>query len=124
MQIKADEISKIIREQIEGYERQTDLAEVGTILSVGDGIGRIYGLEKVMAGELLELPQHGGPQIAVQLSHFLILCHCPDDNTKVFRLDGLNKAKETLAFFAAGNFFGYTHGIGKGDQYQVPSSQR
>jgi F-type H+-transporting ATPase subunit alpha len=56
MQIKVDEISKIIRQQIDGYDRQTDLAEVGTILSVGDGIARIYGLEKVMAGELLELP--------------------------------------------------------------------
>jgi F-type H+-transporting ATPase subunit alpha len=58
MQIKVDEISKIIRQQIEGYDRQTDLAEVGTILSVGDGIARIYGLEKVMAGELLELPHN------------------------------------------------------------------
>jgi F-type H+/Na+-transporting ATPase subunit alpha len=56
MQIKVDEISRIIRQQIEGYERRTDLAEVGTILSVGDGIARIYGLDKVMAGELLELP--------------------------------------------------------------------
>jgi F-type H+-transporting ATPase subunit alpha len=56
MQIKVDEISKIIRQQIEGYDRETDLAEVGTVLSVGDGIARIYGLEKVMAGELLALP--------------------------------------------------------------------
>ncbi len=56
MQIKADEISKLIRQQIEGYERATDSAEVGSILSVGDGIARIYGLQKVMAGELLALP--------------------------------------------------------------------
>ena len=56
MQIKVDEISKILRQQIEGYERQTDLAEIGHIVSVGDGIGRIYGLEKAMSGELLELP--------------------------------------------------------------------
>jgi F-type H+-transporting ATPase subunit alpha len=58
MEIKVDEISKIIRQQIEGFERQTDTAEVGTVISVGDGIARIYGLEKAMAGELLELP-HG-----------------------------------------------------------------
>jgi F-type H+/Na+-transporting ATPase subunit alpha len=57
MEIKVDEISKIIRQQIEGYERTTDTAEVGTILSVGDGIARIYGLDRVMAGELLELPR-------------------------------------------------------------------
>ncbi|HXV75562.1 MAG TPA: F0F1 ATP synthase subunit alpha [Candidatus Polarisedimenticolaceae bacterium] len=56
MEIKVDEISKIIRQQIEGYDKQTDLAEVGTVISVGDGIGRIYGLDRVMAGELLELP--------------------------------------------------------------------
>jgi F-type H+-transporting ATPase subunit alpha len=56
MEIKVDEISKLIRQQIEGFERQTDLAEVGSVISVGDGIARIYGLEKVMAGELLSLP--------------------------------------------------------------------
>jgi F-type H+-transporting ATPase subunit alpha len=58
MEMKVDEISKILRQQIEGFERQTDRAEVGTIISVGDGIARIYGLEKAMSGELLELP-HG-----------------------------------------------------------------
>jgi F-type H+-transporting ATPase subunit alpha len=57
MEIKVDEISKLIRRQIEGFERQTDMAEVGTVISVGDGIARIYGLEKTMAGELLELPR-------------------------------------------------------------------
>jgi len=56
MEIKVDEISKIIRQQIEGYEKQTDLAEVGTVISVGDGIARIYGLDQAMYGELLELP--------------------------------------------------------------------
>jgi F-type H+-transporting ATPase subunit alpha len=56
MEIKVDEISKIIREQIEGYDKQTDLAEVGTVISVGDGIARIYGLDRAMSGELLELP--------------------------------------------------------------------
>jgi F-type H+-transporting ATPase subunit alpha len=58
MEIKVDEISKVLRQQIEGFARVTDQAEVGTIISVGDGIARIYGLEKAMAGELLELP-HG-----------------------------------------------------------------
>jgi F-type H+-transporting ATPase subunit alpha len=66
MEIKVDEISKIIRQQIEGYDRHTNLAEVGTVLSVGDGIGRIYGLEKCMAGELLELP-HGVMGMALNL---------------------------------------------------------
>ena len=54
MQIKASEIADIIRHQIEGYETSIDMSEVGTVISVGDGIARIYGLDGVMAGELLE----------------------------------------------------------------------
>lgn len=56
--IKADEISKIIRQQIEGYQAGVTVTEVGTIVKLGDGIAEIHGLEKVMAGELLELPQN------------------------------------------------------------------
>ena len=56
MEIKADEISKIIREQIDGYRAGVDVSEVGTVVSVGDGIARVYGLERVMAGELLTFP--------------------------------------------------------------------
>ncbi len=56
MQIKAAEIADIIRRQIEGHETSIDMSEVGTVISVGDGIARVYGLDGVMAGELLELP--------------------------------------------------------------------
>jgi len=66
MEIKADEISKIIRQEIEGFSTGIDLAEVGTVLSVGDGIARLYGLERAMSGELLELP-HGVFGIALNL---------------------------------------------------------
>src|SRR6188768_1242367 len=66
MEIKPDEISKIIREQIEGYQAGIDVSEVGTVISVGDGIARVYGLEKVMAGELLEFP-HGVMGLALNL---------------------------------------------------------
>ena len=58
MDIKAEEISKIIREQIEEYRPGLEVSEVGSVISVGDGIARVYGLEKAMAGELLEFP-HG-----------------------------------------------------------------
>jgi F-type H+-transporting ATPase subunit alpha len=54
MKIKAAEISEIIRRQIKDYDREIDVAETGTVLSVGDGIARVYGLEQVMAGELVE----------------------------------------------------------------------
>lgn len=58
MEIRADEISRIIEQKISGFEKEVDLQETGVIISIGDGIARIYGLENAMAGELLELP-HG-----------------------------------------------------------------
>src|SRR5215467_10103448 len=54
--IKADEISKILREQIANYEQTVSVDEVGSVISVGDGIARIHGLAKVMAGEMLSFP--------------------------------------------------------------------
>jgi F-type H+-transporting ATPase subunit alpha len=65
-QIKADEISQLIREQIENYESKITVDEVGTVISLGDGIARVYGLDKVMAGELLEFP-HGVAGLAMNL---------------------------------------------------------
>jgi len=66
MEIKADEISKIIREQIEEYQAGMEVSEIGSVISVGDGIARVYGLEKVMAGELLDFP-HGVKGLALNL---------------------------------------------------------
>jgi F-type H+-transporting ATPase subunit alpha len=54
--IKAEEISEIISRQIKEYEKKLDISETGTVLSVGDGIARVYGVEKAMAMELLEFP--------------------------------------------------------------------
>jgi len=56
MELRAEEISEIIRKQIEGYGKDIEVAETGTIISVGDGIARIHGLAQAMAGELLEFP--------------------------------------------------------------------
>ena len=56
--IRADEISKILREQIENYEQTVSVDEVGAVISVGDGIARVHGLEKVMAGEMLAFPHN------------------------------------------------------------------
>jgi F-type H+-transporting ATPase subunit alpha len=66
MEIKADEITKIIREEIEEYRAGIDVSEIGSVISVGDGIARVYGLERVMAGELLEFP-HGVMGLALNL---------------------------------------------------------
>ena len=55
-EIKADEITSVLRQQIEGFKGGVDVSEEGTIISAGDGIARVYGLENCMAGELLQLP--------------------------------------------------------------------
>ena len=65
-QIRADEISRVLREEIENYEGAIDVSETGSVISVGDGIARVHGLEKVMAGELIEIP-HNVSGIALNL---------------------------------------------------------
>lgn len=56
-QIRADEISRVLKEQINQYNKKIEVSETGSVLSVGDGVARVYGLENVMAGELVEFPQ-------------------------------------------------------------------
>ena len=56
MKIKSDEISRIIRQQIDSFRPEIEVSEEGTVISAGDGISRVFGLERVMAGELLEFP--------------------------------------------------------------------
>ena len=58
MAIKSEEITSVIQKQLEGFEGKLELSEVGLVLSAGDGIARIYGLKKALAGELLELPNN------------------------------------------------------------------
>src|ERR1700680_308491 len=65
-QIKADEITQLIRQQIENYESKIAVDEVGTVITLGDGIARVHGLDKVMAGELLSFP-HDVAGIAMNL---------------------------------------------------------
>jgi F-type H+-transporting ATPase subunit alpha len=65
-QIQADEIARVLREEIENYESAVQVAETGYVVTVGDGIARIHGLDKVMAGEMIEFP-HGVTGIAMNL---------------------------------------------------------
>ncbi len=65
-QIRADEITAILRQEIENYDKAIDVSETGTVISVGDGIARVHGLERVMAGELISFP-HGVAGIAMNL---------------------------------------------------------
>src|SRR5437762_13213060 len=66
MQIRAAEISDIIREQIKDYAKQLEVRETGMVLSAGDGIARVYGLDRAAAGELIEFP-HGVYGIVLNL---------------------------------------------------------
>jgi F-type H+/Na+-transporting ATPase subunit alpha len=54
--VRPDEVSAILRQQLSGFEKEVDVYDVGTVLQIGDGVARVYGLSKVMAGELLEFP--------------------------------------------------------------------
>ena len=84
MEIKVEEISRIIRQQIEDYDKQVEVSETGTVLSAGDGIARVYGLEKAMAGELLTFP-HGVEGMVLNLE---------EDNVGVALLGDASLIKE------------------------------
>src|SRR5215510_3746573 len=64
MEIKAEEISRIIRKQIEDFDQKVAVLETGTVLSCGDGIARVHGLAGAMAGELVEFRGHGGQTVS------------------------------------------------------------
>ena len=66
MKLRPEEIAAVLKAQIEGYEAEVEVEEVGTVLEVGDGIARIYGLRDCMAMEMLELP-HGVTGLALNL---------------------------------------------------------
>jgi F-type H+-transporting ATPase subunit alpha len=82
--LKADEITEIIRQQLSGIGKGVDVAEVGTVTSVGDGIARVYGLERVMAGELVMFP-HNIAGLALNLE---------EDNVGVVLLGEYQQIKE------------------------------
>ncbi len=84
MEIKVEEISRIIRKQIENYDKSLEESETGTVLSAGDGIARVHGLSKAMAGELLEFP-HGVQGMVLNLE---------EDNVGVALLGNANVIKE------------------------------
>jgi F-type H+-transporting ATPase subunit alpha len=94
--IKADEISKIIRQQIEGFDTGVSVSEVGTILQVGDGIAEIYGLERVMAGELLDLP-HDVAGIALNLEEDKVGAVLFGEYTKIKEGDEVRRTNRIMS---------------------------
>jgi len=82
--LRAEEITEIIRQQLSGIGRGVDVSEIGTVVSVGDGIARVYGLDRVMAGELVQFP-HDIAGLALNLE---------EDNVGVVLLGEASAIKE------------------------------
>jgi F-type H+-transporting ATPase subunit alpha len=95
-QIRTDEISKIIREQIEHFDRGVSVSEVGTVISVGDGVARIHGLDNVMAGELLELP-HEVAGLALNLEEDRVSAVLFGDYVKIEEGDTVKRTKRIMS---------------------------
>jgi F-type H+/Na+-transporting ATPase subunit alpha len=95
-QIRADEITSILRQEIENYERAIDVSEVGAVISVGDGIARIHGLEKVMAGELIEFP-HNVAGIAMNLEEDQVGAVLLGDFTEIKEGDEVRRTKRIMS---------------------------
>jgi F-type H+-transporting ATPase subunit alpha len=95
-QIKADEITKIIREQIENYDRSVTVTEVGTVISIGDGVARIHGLDNCMAGELLEFP-HEVAGLALNLEEDQVSAVLLGDYTKIQEGDTVKRTQRIMS---------------------------
>src|SRR6187455_1717310 len=85
MQIRAEEISQIIRKEIEGFDKKVAVTETGTVLEAGDGIARVYGLDNAMAGELLDFGHGGVVGLVLNLE---------EDNVGVALLGNFEEVKE------------------------------
>ena len=129
--IRADEISKIIRQQIEGFDTSVEVSEVGTIIKVGDGIAEIFGLERVMAGELLELP-HEVAGIALNLEEDKVGAVLFGDYEKikegdqVFEDKGIKIVVDKKSFlYLIGTELDFSGGLnGKGFVFNNPNANR
>jgi len=94
--IKADEITKILREQIENYQQTVSVDEVGSVISVGDGIARVHGLDRCMAGEMLEFP-HGVFGIALNLEEDQVGTVLLGDYTQIREGDTVKRTNQIMS---------------------------
>jgi F-type H+/Na+-transporting ATPase subunit alpha len=94
--IKADEITKILREQIENYKQVVEVEEVGSVISVGDGIARVHGLDRCMAGEMLEFP-HGVFGIALNLEEDEVGTVLLGDYTEIREGDTVKRTNKIMS---------------------------
>jgi F-type H+-transporting ATPase subunit alpha len=95
-QIQVDELTQVIREQIENFESKVAVDEVGTVVTLGDGIARLHGLDKVMAGELVEFP-HGVSGIAMNLDQDQVGCVLLGDYTEIREGDAVRRTGRVVS---------------------------
>ena len=95
-QIELDEISQVIHEEIENYESKASVDEVGTVITLGDGIARLHGLDKVMAGESLDFP-HGVTGIAMNLEEDQVGCVLLGDWTQIREGDEVRRTGRIMS---------------------------
>src|SRR5467141_777421 len=95
-QIRADEITQLIRQQIESYESKIAVDEVGTVITLGAGIARVYGLDKVMAGEMLQFP-HGVAGLAMNLEEEQVGVVLHSENTEIKEGDEVKRTGRIMS---------------------------
>jgi F-type H+-transporting ATPase subunit alpha len=95
-QINADEITQLLKEQIQNYDAEISVDEVGTIISLGDGIARLHGLDKAMAGEMLKFP-HGVEGLAMNLDEDQVGCVILGDYSILREGDEVKRSGEIMS---------------------------
>jgi F-type H+-transporting ATPase subunit alpha len=95
-EVRPDEITAILRRQLSGYEKEIDIYDVGTVLQVGDGIARVYGLSKVMASELVEFPDNVFGMV-LNLEEDNVGCILFGDDTKIKEGDTVKRTKRVAS---------------------------
>ena len=96
-EIRPDEVSEILRKQLAGFENETDVYEVGTVLQVGDGIARVYGLSKVMSSELVEFPNNVTGMV-LNLEEDSVGCVLFGESTLIKEGDVVKRSKRVASF--------------------------
>src|ERR1700726_5085318 len=124
--IKADEITKILKEQIEHYQQTLAVDEVGSVISVGDGIARVHGLDKCMAGEMLAFP-HDVFGIALNLEEDQVGVVLLGDYTEIKEGDIVKRTNKIMSVPVGAGMIGrVVDALGKpiDDQGPIASEKR
>jgi F-type H+-transporting ATPase subunit alpha len=95
-EVKPDEVSAILRKQLSGFEKEIDIYDIGTVVQIGDGVARVYGLKKCMASELVEFP-HGVFGLALNLEEDNVGCILFGDYTQVKEGDEVKRTKRVAS---------------------------